>query len=264
MKTPAPTLSATPFGKEYADAYDALYGDKDYALECDILEKLLAKIGTGGRRLLDLGCGTGGHAITFATRGYSVVAVDRSEAMLAEARRKSEQLAVSTRPELYCEDIRRFAVERTFDVALLMFAVLGYHLGNDDVLAALATARRHLRPGGLVVFDVWYGPAVLSQRPSDRVKVIELPDRQILRCASPSLISGQQRCRVDYRVWRFEDGRLQSEARESHEVRYFFPLELDLFLRCAGFSRVHLSAFPQTEREASDATWNVLVVGRAE
>ena len=59
-----------------------------------------------------------------------------------------------------------------FDAALMMFAVLGYQVENDDVLAALRTARRHLEPGGLFIFDVWYGPAVLHQRPSERVKII--------------------------------------------------------------------------------------------
>jgi hypothetical protein len=51
----------------------------------------------------------------------------------------------------------------------MMFAVLGYQGENDDVLAALKTAHRHARPGGLFLFDVWYGPAVLHERPSQRV-----------------------------------------------------------------------------------------------
>ena len=53
----------------------------------------------------------------------------------------------------------------------MMFAVLGYQHTNADVLDALATARAHLDVGGLFAFDVWYGPAVLSERPSERVKV---------------------------------------------------------------------------------------------
>jgi len=40
-----------------------------------------------------------------------------------------------------------------------MFAVLGYQLENKDVLAALQTARQHVRPGALFIYDVWYGMA---------------------------------------------------------------------------------------------------------
>ena len=50
----------------------------------------------------------------------------------------------------------------------MMFTVLGYQLEDIDLMAALATVRRHLDPGGLFIFDVWNGPAVLAVRPGER------------------------------------------------------------------------------------------------
>ena len=44
---------------------------------------------------------------------------------------------------------------------------------NADLLAAFATAREHLNPGGVFIFDCWYGPAVLAERPSVRIKRME-------------------------------------------------------------------------------------------
>ena len=67
--------------------------------------------------------------------------------------------------ESYFENYAR----RHGDATVMMFAVLGYFPGNSDVQAALDSARRHLRPGGLFFCDMWYGPAVLSQRPSERI-----------------------------------------------------------------------------------------------
>src|SRR5947209_19234510 len=75
------------FGQEYASIYNLLYEDKDYAAECDVLERVFRTFGSRQvHRVLDLGCGTGNHAVPLAERGYQVVGVDRSEDMLARAR----------------------------------------------------------------------------------------------------------------------------------------------------------------------------------
>jgi len=71
------------FGREYASVYDALYRNKDYEGEVDLIERILAEHGASGpRRLLDLGCGTGNHALPLARRGHTVLGVDRSASML--------------------------------------------------------------------------------------------------------------------------------------------------------------------------------------
>jgi SAM-dependent methyltransferase len=246
------------FGRDYAAAYDDLYQDKDYLAECDLIERAFKLYGQGTiRRALDLGCGTGGHALELAARGYDVVGIDRSPEMLERARARSS----AARFEL--GEIGNLDLGETFDAALMMFAVLGYQVGNSDVQAALATARRHLRPNGLFLCDFWYGPAVLGQRPSERVKVIDTPAGQVIRVAAGELNTLRDLCMVRYHVWRIEDGRVTSEAREQHPMRYFFAPELGLFLAAAGFELARLGAFPNLEDEATDQTWNVALVARA-
>jgi ubiquinone/menaquinone biosynthesis C-methylase UbiE len=75
---------------------------------------------------LDLGCGTGDHALPLAKRGYQVVGVDRSAGMLKSARKKAASGQVDGKPNFYHGDIRSFHVEQSFDASLMMFAVLGY------------------------------------------------------------------------------------------------------------------------------------------
>jgi SAM-dependent methyltransferase len=246
------------FGAEYAAAYDALYEDKDYVAECDSVENAFRLYGLGPvRRVVDLGCGTGGHAVILADRGYDVVGVDRSPDMLERARQRG------SRARFELGEIARLELGQTFDAVLMMFAVLGYHIANVDVQAALATVRRHLQPGGLFLCDVWYGPAVLDERPSQRIKVIGSGEDQVIRTASGELDTRHQLCVVRYHLWRLKQGRLAAEVREQHRMRYFFPLELELLLNAADLELTRLGSFPDLDAEPSTATWNVGIVARA-
>ena len=247
------------FSGGYATSYDLLYGEKDYAGECDLIERIISEYGlkpTGS--LLDLGCGTGNHALPLASRGYGVAGVDRSEEMLAQVRAKAQ-----TNAAFHAGDIRSIELGKTFDAALMMFAVLGYQLANEDVIQALGNARRHLNAGGLLIFDVWYGPAVLHLRPSERAKVVPTPEGQIVRFAGGSLDISRQICTVNYQVWQIQEDRVVSRVEESHRMRYFFPLEIELLLNSARFTRLRTGAFPEFAREPDEDTWNVLVVAKA-
>lgn len=251
-----------PFGPAYADAYDLLYHDKDYPAECSALEAAFRAHGAGTvRSVLELGCGTGGHGLELAARGYEVVGVDRSAEMLARARAKAAARGVAL--TLTHGDLRDCDLGRTFDAALMMFAVLGYQLGNADVIAALRAARRHLAPGGLLAFDVWYGPAVLTQRPGERVREVPGPDGMLRRAARSTLDLDAQVCTVHYHLQRVAEGRVVAEADEEHRVRFFFPQELRLLLAAGRFELSRLGAFPEFAAEASEATWNVFVIARA-
>jgi hypothetical protein len=111
---------------------------------------------------------------------------------------------------------------------------------------------------------VWYGPAVLGQRPSERVKVIDTPTGgQVIRMASSQLDSRRDVCTVDYHLWRLEDGKLIAETRERHPMRYFFEPELQDFLSDAGFELLRIGGFPNLDEEPSERTWNVALVARA-
>jgi SAM-dependent methyltransferase len=251
------------FGSTYADAYNQLYADKDYAAECDMIEQLLGRYaGSPVSSIVDLGCGTGNHAFPISRRGYDVVGVERADTMLGLARKRLSENG-SHGPHFEQGDIRTVDLKRTFDAALMMFAVFGYQVENTDALAALKTARRHLKPGGLLIFDFWYGPAVLHLRPSERVKVIPGQTGRLLRVASGELDTARHTCAVRFHVWELKGDRLVAETDETHFMRFFFPQELNLLLDLAGLSLVRLGGFPDIDREPDETTWNVTAVARA-
>jgi hypothetical protein len=140
---------------------------------------------------------------------------------------------------------------------------LGYQVENSDILSALRAARKHLQQEGLLVFDVWYGPAVLTNRPGDRIRVIEEAKGKVLRMSSGILDVSKHICAVDFRVWQFDGDRVVNQTEETHLMRYFFPQELRLFLDVAGFSLLRLGVFPEFERDPDASTWNVMAVARA-
>jgi SAM-dependent methyltransferase len=251
------------FGAAYASAYDTLYQDKDYGAECDQIERAFRKYGESIHTVLDLGCGTGNHAIPLAQRGYQVTGVDRSAEMLARAEKKAPEFADRKQLTFHHSDIQQLELGHEFDAGLLMFAVLGYQKRNADVLSALTTTRRHIRSGGLLVFDVWYGPAVLNQRPSQRVKVIENGEGKLLRVVSGELNTDQHLCHVDYHMWQLHADRLVASTEERHSMRYFFPLELELFFQLSNFRLLRLGRFPEFDQDATESTWNVMGIAQA-
>jgi SAM-dependent methyltransferase len=109
-------------------------------------------------RLVDLGCGSGRHAIRFARRGFKVVAVDLSRSMLETVQVKAEESGVSLMTveanlcRLGC------LPDGSFDNAISMFSTLGMIRGKTARAKALKEAFRILRPGGrlaLHVHNLW-------------------------------------------------------------------------------------------------------------
>lgn len=254
----------TIFGKS-ARYYDSLYADKNYAAEVDYVDGLVRRHVPGAHTALDLGCGTGRHAIEFAERGYSVLGVDRSADMLERAQERKAQLAAPLRDRLAFahDDIRRFRVERRFDCALALFHVVSYHTSNEDVLATFATANSHLKSGGVFVFDCWYGPGVLTDPPVARTIQVEQRAQLLLRSAEPVLHINANLVEVRYRfVVEGPPLLAPAEFSETHTMRYFFAPELALALQMTGFELAALSEW-MTDREPDCQTWGVAVVARS-
>jgi SAM-dependent methyltransferase len=252
----------TEFGPGYAKIYDAIYRLKDYDGEVDLIERILVKRGLDtSRRLLDLGCGTGAHALRLVQRGYVVVGVDRSPEMLAQARAKltADNGAIEFREA----DIRKLDLGQRFDAALMMFTVLGYQLTDTDLMGALSSVRRHLDPGGLFIFDVWYGPAVLAEGPGERHISIEDGRGSISRKTRAVLDQSRHLCRVTFDIERFDAQGQADRWQEEHVVRYYFRDELELALTQNGLGLCSLRSFPDDKAPADERTWNVIGVAQA-
>lgn len=248
------------FNKEYAGAYDVLYQDKNYEKECDFIEALFKKYNYQPKTILDLGCGTGGHALMLARRGYKVTGVDRSASMLAIAQKKTEKEGLEI--EFIEGDITGISLKRKFDAVISMFAVMSYQATNSALASVCKLAKESLVPGGIFMFDCWHGPAVLSDRPTPRIKEINSKNgEKIIRFTTPEIDVANHIVKVNFRVWKVKDNLIE-ESFESHSMRFLFPQEICYFLEVAGFKKVDFYPFLELNSGLSENDWNMMVVGR--
>jgi SAM-dependent methyltransferase len=116
----------------------------DYADEAEILRATFReKLGAGRHTLLDLGVGGGSH-LSHLTGDFRTTGIDLSTEMLALSQRLNPSV------EHQVGDMRSIRLKKKFD-AVLIHDAISYLLSEDDLRATLATARAHLRPGGVLV-----------------------------------------------------------------------------------------------------------------
>ena len=212
----------TVFGK-YASFYDSFYQDKAYEAECDFLELMFKRYTfKPPKTILDLGCGTGGHSVILARRGYQVIGIDRSVEMLGLARQKEGAQNVA-----FCHgDIRNLKLEQTFDVVISMFAVMSYMTTNEDLMAAFHTARLHLNAGCIFVFDSWFGPGVFHDPPSYKCKEVMNQGMRVKRIATPQLDPVSQVVDVQFDILEIDGNHCVNEVTEHHLMRPLFVQEI--------------------------------------
>lgn len=250
-----------PVFGNYARYYNLLYKDKDYAAEARYIHELIQKHHPGAKSIINLGCGTGNHDFELARFGYEITGIDMSEEMLvaANARCKSDNVTLPF-PSFQKGDIRTVRLDKTFDAVISLFHVMSYQTTNDDLQAAIATAKVHLAPGGLFIFDCWYGPAVLSDPPVVRVKRLEDDSISVVRIAEPVMHPNENVVDVNYQVMITDKlmGTVE-QLRETHRMRYLFFPEIELFLHDVGLCIIDASEW-MTGSTPDRTTWSVCFV----
>lgn len=246
---------------QYARYYDLLYGDKDYAAEARYVAELINRHCPNASSVLDLGCGTGRHAVELAKLGFFVHGVDISEPMVELARQRAARSGIAMEQIAWSlGDVRSFRGRRQFDAVLALFHVASYQTTNDDLAQFLATAASHLRSGGVIIFDFWFAPAVLAMQPSQRVKRVENDEYYLIRLAEPKLSADTNCVDVRYTLVACNKGQDDTEViEETHRMRYLFIAETERLLTEAGLTVTRFEEW-LSAAEPSSGTWSVVAV----
>ena len=246
---------------DYARYYDLLYKDKDYAAEATFVLDQLKMDGLSPASVLELGCGTGRHAMEFARLGCQPTGIDLSEQMVTLARERTAS-AGTAGLEFEVGDVRRWRGGRKFAAVVSLFHVMSYQTSNEDLQAAIETAGAHLDPGGSFLFDFWFGPAVLSDPPAVRVKRMEDNVIKATRLAEPATNCADSTVTVSYEVL-VENKQTGSISRlnEQHRMRYLFLPELEVLLNAGGFTLTASGCWMNCAPVSKDC-WYAWVIGQ--
>ncbi len=178
--------------------------------------------------ILDVGCGTGRHAIELARRGHAVTGIDLSASQLARAREKARDAGVS--PVFEQRDARAPHFQAEFDL-VIMLCEGGFSLMETDAMnfAILENAVRALRPGGKFVFTCLNGLFPLARSIKDFVNANERGSRTL--AADFDLLTLRTRSVLD-----FTDDTGATHRIETNE-RHYLPSELTWYMHCLGMER---------------------------
>jgi SAM-dependent methyltransferase len=204
---------------------------------------------------LDIGCGTGVHAHYMTGKGYQVTGVDLSAEMISQARDKNIPGAV-----FHEGNATTFHLNEKFDIVTSLFHVMSYQTTNEQVRAMIHNAIRHLDDNGLFIFDFWYGPAVLNEKPTVKIRRLENEELQVTRIAEPVLKVNENLVEVNFEM-NVQDklNKSLSVFRELHPMRYFFKPEIALLLEAENMRILDFKEW-MTGAEPSDTSWGVCCV----
>jgi SAM-dependent methyltransferase len=235
--------------KNYSRYYNLIYKDKDYKGEANYVMSLLRKYSPHSRTLLDLGCGTGKHEIYFVKNNFKVTGVEISGEMIDIAK---QELMIENF-EILQGDIRYIQLDRKFDSVLSLFHVISYQTSNDDIINTLKVVKSHIKENGVFIFDCWYGPSVITEKPKHRIKTLEDDKIKVTRFCEPEIYPEKNMVDVNYKINILNkfDNTIE-EIKETHRMRYYFTPEIEFLLNSAGLKLIHSEKWVTGEKPSFD------------
>ncbi|WP_306456687.1 class I SAM-dependent DNA methyltransferase [Paenibacillus aquistagni] len=147
-------MSMQAYG-QFALVYDRLMEDMPYAEWLAFAEEAWERYGVKPTTVVDLGCGTGSLAIPLAKKGYRVIGLDLSDAMLTMGREKESQAGrLKGDIQWVHQDMRSWEVPDAVDAVLSFCDSMNYLTEPEDIKAMIRQTAGQLRTGGVLLMDM--------------------------------------------------------------------------------------------------------------
>lgn len=217
--------------ENYARKYDEEVFVKGTLGECDFIERELSH--DKFLRILDVGCGTGRHAIELAKRGYDVTGIDLSEAQLARARQKAEEAGVDV--EFLRLDAREMPFQNQFDSSIMLceggFSLMETDEMNYQILKGVARA---LRTPGKFIFTALNGLFPLYHSIEQFMAEGQEDGKAAYRSSTFDLMTFRNHSTVT--IIDDDDKKVELRANE----RFYVPSEITWLLKSLGFKDISI------------------------
>lgn len=238
-------MPITDYHEDFAALYDTMYADRDFLEDARYAARLLdIEPGPEAKaHVLDFGCGAGSHVIAFGALGVRATGVDRSEAMIAQARSKpvTEQSAQvqfeAARFDQFCSRLNG----HRFDGAVSIFQVFNCMKSAEEMLDHLRLLCGRLRAGGRFLIDLWNGAAVFCEDPRPELRRYACGGdeaAEIVRTTVPTVDRINQTCCLRYRIMQIdrEGQRIRSDFESCHELFFLTPVQYRHLFALAGLN----------------------------
>ena len=138
--------------QDFAEIYDQLMSDVDYEGWADYYTRLLSIYGIRNGKVCECACGTGNLTLPLYRRGFQMTGVDLSREMLWQAAQKSRKNGVAI--PFVQQDMRALNLHKPVDAVLATCDGVNYLQTEEDLMSFFRAAKRAVKPGGALVFDV--------------------------------------------------------------------------------------------------------------
>lgn len=259
IRSPQSAADAEPSAQfsRFAPCYDRFMNKYvNYAAWVHYVQRIFRYYGCRPNLVLDLACGTGIPTLLLARHGFRLIAVDRSEAMLAVLAGKIGEFDI----RLVQSDIRDFRLPEPVDAGICLYDSLNYLLTADDLTQCFRSVRRALKSDGIFVFDLntVYGLATYW---GDRQTIRDVEDIHSVWDTSYDPETRVSSLRLTFTVRPQRPNEPAPVYVEIHEERGYTVPEVGDCLQRAGFPRNDFYQHGTFQPPASTAS-RIMVVAR--
>jgi 2-polyprenyl-3-methyl-5-hydroxy-6-metoxy-1,4-benzoquinol methylase len=241
--------------ENYAQKYDNECFVQGTMGECDFLEKELNY--NKGLKIIDIGCGTGRHAIELTKRGYNITGIDLSESLLCKAREKA--LELNLKIDFLHHDARNLPFNQEFDAAI-MLCEGGFPLMETDEMnfQILENVSKALKPSSKFIFTTLNGLFPVFHSINEFHAEGKADGNATYDSQNFDFMTFR-----DYNITKMVDDDGVENELECNE-RYYVPSEITWLLKSLAFTKIEifgakLGAFSRNDKLRTD-DYEMLVV----
>ncbi|MFC1984024.1 class I SAM-dependent methyltransferase [Chloroflexota bacterium] len=241
--------------ENYGQKYDSESFTQGTKGECDFIEQEISF--NKSIKILDIGCGTGRHAIELSKRGYNVKGIDLSDSQLARARVKAEKQGL--RISFLKHDARNLPFENEYDLAIMLCEGAFPLMETDEMnYEILRNATKSLRKQGKLIFTTLNGLFPLYHSVEEFCASTTDLGNATYKSNTFDLMTFR-----DHNITEFVDDDGNKKKLESNE-RYYVPSEITWLLKTLGYKKIDifgakLEAFSRND-ELTTEDFEMLVI----
>jgi len=207
-------------------------------------------------RMLELGSGTGNHAVYFSRLKYEIDGIDLSEQMIDISNSKNIPNA-----KFFVGDISNFQFDENYDVCISLFHVISYITDLNELIKVFNNIFSSLKPGGIFIFDCWNKPAVIKDPPSIRKTFFENELLKIERIAFPvnDFINSITKIVFELNILDKKSNTKHFET-ETHKMRFFSEEEINYVSKKSKFKVLNCYNWLDINSKSSEDYYNCYIL----